>query len=65
MFHYLPQIILVQKQALGMVYGVVQSQAAMLAFNDIYRMLAILTLLMIPSFLILRGPTAGAQAPAH
>ena len=65
MFHYLPQIILGQKQALGMVYGVVQSQAAMLAFNDIYRMLAILTLLMIPSFLILRGPTAGAQAPAH
>jgi hypothetical protein len=43
MFHYLPQIILGQKQGLGMVYGVVPSQAAMLAFNDIYRLLAILT----------------------
>src|SRR6516225_583816 len=65
MFHYLPQIILGQKQALGMVYGVVQSQAAMLAFNDIYRLLAILTFLMIPSFLILRGPISRGGAPAH
>jgi len=65
MFHYLPQIILGQKQGLGMVYGVVQSQAAMMAFNDIYRLLAIVTVLMIPSFLILRGPVSGAPAPTH
>ncbi len=65
MFHYLPQIIMGQKQGLGMVYGLVQSQAAMLAFNDIYRLLAILTVMMIPSFLILRGPMSGAHAPAH
>ncbi|MBV8453754.1 MAG: DHA2 family efflux MFS transporter permease subunit [Deltaproteobacteria bacterium] len=65
MFHYLPQIILGQKQGLGTIYGVVQSQAAMLAFNDIYRLLAIFTVLMIPSFLILRGPIGGAHAPAH
>jgi len=51
MFHYLPQIILGQKQGLGMVYGVVQSQAAMMAFNDIYRLRALVTVLMIPSFL--------------
>jgi len=65
MFHYLPQIILGQKEGLGMVYGVVQSQAAMMAFNDIYRLLAMVTILMIPSFLILRGPVSGAPAPAH
>jgi DHA2 family multidrug resistance protein len=64
-FHFLPQIILGQKQGLGMVYGLVQSQAAMMAFNDIYRLLAIVTVLMIPSFLILRGPVSGAAAPAH
>jgi hypothetical protein len=54
-----------QKQGLGMVYGVVQSQAAMMAFNDIYRLLALVTVLMIPSFLILRGPVGGAPAAAH
>ncbi len=64
-FHYLPQIILGQKQGLGMVYGMVQLQAAMMAFNDIYRLLAMVTILMIPSFLILRGPVSGTPAPAH
>jgi hypothetical protein len=64
-FHYLPQMILGQKQGLGIVYGMVQSQAAMMAFNDIYRLLAMVTILMIPSFLILRGPVSGAAAPAH
>jgi DHA2 family multidrug resistance protein len=64
-FHYLPQIMMEQKQGLGMIYGVVQSQAAMMSFNDIYRLLAIVTVLMIPSFLILRGPGSGARAPAH
>jgi hypothetical protein len=38
----------------------------MLAFNDIYRLLAVIAVLMIPSFLLLRGgkPAAG-PAPAH
>jgi MFS transporter, DHA2 family, multidrug resistance protein len=65
MFHYLLQTILGQKQGLGMVCGVVQSQAAMMAFNDIYRLLALVTVLMIPSYLILRGPVSGTAAPAH
>jgi DHA2 family multidrug resistance protein len=65
-FHYLPQIVTGQKQGLGMVYEVVQAQAAMLAFNDIYRILAILTILMIPSFLVLRGQIGGgAHSAAH
>src|SRR5438445_13655829 len=64
-FQYLPQIIIGQKQAFGMLYHAVQSQAAMLAFNDIYRMFAILTVVMIPSFLVLRGQTGNAPAAAH
>jgi DHA2 family multidrug resistance protein len=65
-FHYLPQIITGQKQGLGMVYEAVQAQAAMLAFNDIYRLLAIVTVAMIPSFLIMRGQIGGrGTAPAH
>jgi hypothetical protein len=49
-----------------LVYELVQAQAAMLAFNDIYRLLAMLTIAMIPSFLILRGQAGGGgTAPAH
>jgi len=61
---YLPQIITNRKQGLGMVYAQVQSQAAMLAFNDIYRLLAMVTLLMIPSFLIVRGRVGRGEAAA-
>jgi DHA2 family multidrug resistance protein len=67
-FAYLPQLISGQKQGFGMVYGMIQQQAAMLAFNDIYRILAFMTLLMIPSFLLLRGarrPAGGAPVAAH
>jgi MFS transporter, DHA2 family, multidrug resistance protein len=53
-FRYLPQIATGQKQGLGMVYEVIQAQASMLAFNDIYRLLAVISILMVPSFLILR-----------
>ena len=35
-FQYLPQLINGQKQGFGMVYGMIQQQASMLAFNDIY-----------------------------
>jgi MFS transporter, DHA2 family, multidrug resistance protein len=52
-FNYLPQLITGQKQGLGMVYGMIQAQAAMLSFNDIYLMGAALTFVLIPSFLLL------------
>jgi DHA2 family multidrug resistance protein len=65
-FHYLPQIITGQKQGFGMIYQAVRAQAGMMAFNDIYRMFAIFTILLIPSFLILRGQATGApSAAAH
>jgi hypothetical protein len=39
---------------LMMLYGMVQRQAMMLSFNDIYRMLALLMLLMVPTFMFLQ-----------
>jgi MFS transporter, DHA2 family, multidrug resistance protein len=65
-FRYLPQIVTGRKQGLGIVYGLVQAQAAMLAFNDIYRLLTAIAVLMIPSFLILRARKPGtSHALAH
>jgi DHA2 family multidrug resistance protein len=64
-FHYLPQIVTGQKQGLEMLYGMIQQQAAMLAFNDIYRLLTLGALLMIPSFLIFRGGRSGSGAVMH
>jgi tryptophan-rich sensory protein len=64
-FHYLPQVMTGQKQGLGMIYGAIQAQAAMLSFNDIYRMLAIAMVLLIPSFLLLQRHRAGAGMSGH
>ncbi len=63
-FHYLPQIVTGQKQGLGMIYRTIQAQAAMLSFNDIYRLLALATIVLIPSFMLLRK-IGGARAGAH
>jgi hypothetical protein len=54
-----------QKQSLGMVYGAIQSQSAMLSFNDIYRILAVAAFIMVPSFLLLRGARGPADVSAH
>ena len=42
------------REGLAMVYGMVQRQAMMLSFNDIYRMLAVLMMLMVPTFMFLQ-----------
>ena len=54
-----------QKQGLAMLYGMVQRQAMMLSFNDIYRMLCLLMILMIPSFVLLRRDARNVSASAH
>jgi DHA2 family multidrug resistance protein len=65
-FHFLDQMVSGQRQGLGMVYGVIQQQATMLAFNDIYRMLAGMALVMAPCFLLLRGGSrSSTAAPSH
>ena len=64
-FNYTEQIVTGQHQSLGMVYGMVQSQAAMLSFNDIYRTLAVLTFVLIPGFMLLKGTGRPAPPGAH
>ena len=54
-FHFLQQLVTGQRQGLGLVYHAIQQQSAMLAFNDIYRMLAVIALLTIPSFAFFQG----------
>jgi hypothetical protein len=45
-----------------MVYQVVQRQASLLAYNDIYRMLALTAALFAPGFLLLRRSRATGSA---
>jgi MFS transporter, DHA2 family, multidrug resistance protein len=52
-------------QSLGMLYGLVQQQASMLSFNDIYRTLAAATLIAIPTFLLMGGAKPSAGGSAH
>jgi DHA2 family multidrug resistance protein len=64
-FGVLPQMITGQKTGFGMIYGAVQAQSGMLSFNDIYRILALIALLMVPSYLFLRGAKIGAGGGGH
>jgi len=62
----LPQMHSNQKQGLAMVYGMVQQQAAVLAFNDVYRLLAGLLIAMLPLYFLLRNaPISSSTAPGH
>jgi MFS transporter, DHA2 family, multidrug resistance protein len=54
-FHFVEQMVTGQRQGLGLVYRAIQQQSAMLAFNDIYRMLAVIALLTIPSFALFQS----------
>jgi hypothetical protein len=47
-----------------MVYEQIQQQSAILAFNDIYRILAAMSVLMIPSFLLFRRASTPRPAGA-
>jgi DHA2 family multidrug resistance protein len=64
-FHYLPQMITGQKQGIASVYQMIQAQAAILSFNDIYRLLAFAMVLLIPSFLLLRKMGGPTSSTAH
>ena len=64
-FDFMNQIVTGQHQSLGMVYGMIQAQAAMLSFNDIYRMLAVISLVLVPSFLWLRHTGKPGASGAH
>jgi DHA2 family multidrug resistance protein len=60
------QLMMGQKEGMMMLYGMVQRQAMMLSFNDIYRMLCVLMLLLVPTFLFLQRDTRNTgTAGAH
>ncbi|HEY6394724.1 MAG TPA: DHA2 family efflux MFS transporter permease subunit, partial [Candidatus Binataceae bacterium] len=54
-----------QAQGFAMIYGTIQRQASLMAYNDIYRLLSVLALLFVPVFLLLRKSRSGAGVPAH
>ena len=52
-----------QAQGLGMVYGAIQQQASLLAYNDIYRLLAMMSAVFFPTFLLVRKHQTSSGAP--
>ena len=54
-----------QAQGLGMVYGAIQQQASLLAYNDIYRLLAMMSAVFIPTFLLVRKHQTSSGAATH
>jgi MFS transporter, DHA2 family, multidrug resistance protein len=54
-----------QRQGIDLVYNSIQAQAAILSFNDIYRLLAFVTALMIPTFIFFKQSQAKGAPAAH
>jgi DHA2 family multidrug resistance protein len=52
-------------QGFEVIYREIQRQATLMAYNDIYRMLAVLSAIFIPAFLILQRPASGSRVAAH
>jgi DHA2 family multidrug resistance protein len=53
------------KAPMMMLYGMVQRQAMMLSFNDIYRILCVLMLVLVPTFFFLKRDTRNLPAAEH
>ena len=53
------------RQAYGAVWGMVQQQAAMLAYNDVFRFLALMFVAMLPLLFLMRKPKKGGAVIAH
>jgi MFS transporter, DHA2 family, multidrug resistance protein len=52
-------------QGFGVLYGTIQAQASLMAYNDIYRLLAVMAFVFVPSFLLLNKLNAGSSSAAH
>jgi DHA2 family multidrug resistance protein len=61
----IPSLTAGHQQGLGMVYSTIQAQATLLAYNDVYRILAIAMAALIPWFVFFKKPQSGAGAGAH
>ncbi len=62
-FHFLPAG--GSRQGLSLIYGMIQSQAAILAFNDIYRMLSLLAVCVLPIYLVVRKAPMSTASAGH
>jgi len=51
-----------EKAALASMWGLLQAQAAMLSFIDVFRILAVMFLVLVPLLLIMKRPAKGAAA---
>jgi DHA2 family multidrug resistance protein len=54
-----------ERRALAALFGMVQRQAAMLSFNDIFFMLGVIFLGVIPFLLVMKRPTSRGGIAAH
>jgi len=63
-FQYLPGLVGTPQQ-LGVIYRLVQAQSAMLAFNDVYWIIAIAIIPLIPLCCLLPGSRHARLAPRH
>jgi MFS transporter, DHA2 family, multidrug resistance protein len=64
-FNYAEELATNQKGGLGVLYHTVQVQASLLSYNDIYRILAVLGVIFIPAFLMLKKAGSAGAAGAH
>jgi len=62
--HLLDGMMTHNPQGFGLIYANIQRQAALMTYNDIYRMLALMAALLVPTFLLLRRTSGGASV-AH
>ena len=58
------QMIAGHREGLAMLYGMIQRQAMMLSFNDIYRILAVMMVALVPTYLVLKRDTRNMPAEA-
>jgi MFS transporter, DHA2 family, multidrug resistance protein len=61
-FNYMHEMVTNQYHGMASVYALIQQQAMLMAYNDIYRDLSLVAAIFIPAFLLLRQ--AGGRAPA-
>jgi hypothetical protein len=59
-FNYIHEMVTNQYHGMASVYALIQQQATLMAYNDIYRDLSLV--IFIPAFLLLRQ--AGGRAPS-
>jgi len=52
-----------KQQSAGMLFGMLQRQATILSYIDVFQILAVIFLLMTPLVLLMRKPGKGAPAP--